>query len=120
MRSLLSRWLAAATAGLLSVSVVAALIGVTSEPRPQNTVTAPGIDGVVPLFGKTEKAANEPLLILQADDRGVHGWVAGAVDAADTVVTLRAGAGNTRPASARITPSFGITRSIATPPSRRR
>ena len=92
MRSSLSRWLAAAAAGLLSVSVVAALIGVTSEPRPTSTVTVPGPDGVVPLFGTTEKAANEPVLILQADDRGVHGWVAGKIDAADATVSIRAGA----------------------------
>ncbi len=32
---------------------------------------------VVPLFGKTEPAANSPVLVLQSDDRGIHGWLAG-------------------------------------------
>ena len=59
--------------------------------RPSKTLAAKPAE-VVPLFAKTEPAANEPVLVLQADDRGVHGWVSGKIDAADSLVTLRAGA----------------------------
>jgi hypothetical protein len=75
----LSRWLAAAAAGLVSVSLVLALVGAT--PRADNPVLPQFASArsaeVVPLFGTTEPAANDPVLILQTDDRGVRGWVAG-------------------------------------------
>ena len=37
----------------------------------------------------TESAANAPVLVLQADERGLRGWVAGAVDAKGAKVAIR-------------------------------
>ena len=89
----LSHWLASAAAGLLSVSLLWALVGVNADPpRTTNTVSADGPEGITPLFAVTEPAANEPVLVLQADERGVHGWVAGKMAVADATVSLRAGA----------------------------
>ena len=83
MRYSLSRWLASAAAGLLSVSLVTALVGLNQKSivdAPEKALIAKPAE-VVPLFAKTEPAANEPVLVLQADDRGIHGWVSGKIDA---------------------------------------
>ncbi len=90
----LSRYLAAAAAALFSVSLVAALVGVNSggdKPEaPRGSMTEKP-EAVVPLFGKTEPAANSPVLVLQSDDRGIHGWLAGNTDASGAKVSIKAG-----------------------------
>ena len=78
----LARGLAAAAAGLFSVSLVLALVKAGPGGDTPGAPLAATQADVVPLFAATEPAANAPALILQADDRGVHGWVSGKVEAA--------------------------------------
>ena len=74
----LSQWLASAAVSLFSVSLVLALFGVPPEKQQPAPIVAPTPStAIVPIFTKTEPAANESVLILQTDDRGVHGWVSG-------------------------------------------
>lgn len=94
MRSALafSRGLAVLTAGLLSISLVAALTHSpntqpAAAPRAEPAKTAP----VVPLFAKTAPATNPTELFLLPDESGVRGWVAGAKSYAGAKVTAKAG-----------------------------
>jgi len=94
MRSVrtLSRGLAALTAGLLSVSLVAALAHTptekpAAEPRAEAAKPLP----VVPLFAKTAPASNPTELVLLPDESGVRGWVSGAKSYAGAKVTAKAG-----------------------------
>lgn len=88
----LSRGLAVLTAGLLSISLVAALTHSpnappAAAPRPDPARIAP----VVPLFAKTAPATNPTELVLLPDESGVRGWVAGAKSYAGAKVTAKAG-----------------------------
>ncbi|HVL10991.1 MAG TPA: MG2 domain-containing protein, partial [Gemmata sp.] len=95
MRRSFSRRLAAAAAGLLSVSLVAALVAVAADrPAAPRGTTAEKPREVVPLFAKTEPAANPPVLVLMPDERGVRGWVAGTADAEGAKVALRTANGS--------------------------
>jgi hypothetical protein len=90
----LSRWLAASAAGLLSVSLVLALVGVQPGGKPPATSFVALEDKKpepIPFFANPKPAANEPVLILQADERGVQGWVAGKTTASGAKVSIRAG-----------------------------
>ncbi|MBA4066030.1 MAG: hypothetical protein C0501_20385 [Isosphaera sp.] len=95
-----TRYLAAAAAGLLTTSLVAALVRTDTQAPPPRPVTDPP-KPVTPLFAKVEPAANAPVLVLLPDERGVRGWVAGKHAApAGTAVTLRLG--NARTATAKL------------------
>ena len=89
------RWLAAVTAGLLSVSLVAALV--TAPPdKPDSPPPAPNPKAakpreVVPIFATTETAANTPALVVLPDERGIRGWIAGEQSHAGEKVTIKAG-----------------------------
>ncbi len=90
-----SRWLATLATSLLFVSLVLALVGpkLGAEPIP---VPRAGLsekpEAIVPLFGKTEPAANTPVLVLMPHERGVQGWVSGKGPAIDGGrVTIMAG-----------------------------
>ncbi|MBN9118074.1 MAG: hypothetical protein J0I06_02720 [Planctomycetes bacterium] len=90
----LPRWLAAATAGLLSVSLVTALVTSSNdrpgeEPKPPPKVAKPR--ELVPLFATTEPAKNPTELVLMPDERGVRGWVAGEKSFAGSKVAIKAG-----------------------------
>src|SRR5579883_2016245 len=89
----LPRWLAAATAGLLSVSLVAALVHSPRDPAdpPQQPITKAKPRGVVPLFATTQPAANPTELVVLPDERGLRGWVAGAKSFAGAKVAIKAG-----------------------------
>jgi len=94
----LPRGLAVVTAGLFSVSLVAALVGAPFEkadkpPAPQDTGNARPAPAkeVVPLFAKTEPAANPTELVLMPDETGLRGWVAGDKSHAGAKVTIKAG-----------------------------
>jgi hypothetical protein len=88
----LPRWLAATTAGLLCVSLVTGFVATPDkiDPPPQPPI-APKPRAVVPLFAKTEPAANPTELVLLPDETGVRGWVAGAASFAGSNVTLKVG-----------------------------
>lgn len=90
----LSRWLAAVTAGLLSVSLVAALVHSSrdqADSQPQQPLTKAKPREVVPLFTKTQPAANPTELVVLPDESGLRGWVAGAKSFAGSKVTIKAG-----------------------------
>jgi alpha-2-macroglobulin len=90
----LSRFLAATAAGLLSVSLVMALVGVKTSSEDPGAPRASMTEkpaAIVPLFGTTEPAANKPVLVLLPDERGLHGWIAGNVDAKGAKVNIKAG-----------------------------
>ncbi len=94
MRSVrtLSRGLAVLTAGLLSVSLVAALAHTpTEKPAAEPRVGAAKPLPVVPLFAKTAPASNPTELVLLPDESGVRGWVAGAKSYAGAKVVAKAG-----------------------------
>lgn len=89
----LPRRLATTAAGLLSVSLVAALVGAPpdktqAEPRTPVAANAPA---AVPLFATTQPAANKPELVLLPDEGGVRGWVAGATSYAGATATITVG-----------------------------
>ncbi|HEV3438563.1 MAG TPA: hypothetical protein VG122_14460, partial [Gemmata sp.] len=87
----LSRWLAASVAGLLSVSLVFALVGVKpwdNSPAPVDSPLSAQATGTVPLFATTEPAENQSVLVLQTDDLHVHGWVAGKKSFAGETVNI--------------------------------
>src|SRR5688500_7927984 len=93
-----SRWLAAAAAGLFSVSLVAALVNAPPDPKappPQSPLAqvagAVKARDVVPLFAKTEPAANPTELVVMPDESGLRGWVAGSKSYAGSKVTIKAG-----------------------------
>ena len=93
--SSLPRRLAVITAGLFTVSLVAALVssggtGAEQPPVAPNPTDAKPRE-VVPLFAKTEPAANPTELILLPDETGVRGWVAGAKSFAGSKVSLKVG-----------------------------
>ena len=91
----LPRGLAVLTAGLLSVSLVAALVGAPTHkaPAPEAAGDPPPAPAkvIVPLFAKTEPAANPTELVLMPDEAGVRGWVAGAQKHTGAKVTIKAG-----------------------------
>jgi hypothetical protein len=91
----LPRWLAVVTAGLLCVSLGAALVTAPlDKPDPPPSAPAPKAakaGEIVPLFAKTEPAANAPALVVMPDERGVRGWVAGEQNRAGSKVTIKAG-----------------------------
>lgn len=91
----LPRGLAVLTAGLLSVSVVAALVGAPTHNAPSPEAAGdpppPPPKEVVPLFAKTEPAANPTELVLLPDETGLRGWVAGDKSHAGAKVTITAG-----------------------------
>ena len=90
--SSLPRWLATTAAGLLSISLVTALV--TSPPKPTSGAAPPLAEKpreVVPLFAKTEPAANKSELVLMPDERGLRGWVAGEKSYVGAKVTITAG-----------------------------
>lgn len=76
----LCRWLAVAAAGLFSVSLVLALVGGNPGGHTPGSPseTAPGKAAEpVRLFASLDEAANPSVLVLQSDERGVHGWISG-------------------------------------------
>lgn len=76
----LSHWLAAIVVSLLTVSIVLALMKVVpggNLPTPVVTPLSPPTAKTVPIFATTEPAKNETVLMLQATEREVYGWVAG-------------------------------------------
>lgn len=88
----LSRGLAVLTAGLLSVSLVAALAHTPAEqPATEPRTGAAKPQPVVPLFAKTTPANNPTELVLLPDESGVRGWVAGAKSYAGAKVLAKAG-----------------------------
>lgn len=86
--------LAVVTAGLLSVSLVAALVTAQSEkvdpPPPAAPPTAAKPREIVPLFATTKPATNAPALVVLPDEQGVRGWVAGDKSYAGAKVTVTA------------------------------
>jgi uncharacterized protein YfaS (alpha-2-macroglobulin family) len=95
-----TRSLAAVAAGLLTTSLVAALVRTHPEAPPPRPAADPP-PPVTPLFARTEPAANAPVLVLLPDERGVRGWVAGKHTApAGAEVTLKLG--NARPVTATL------------------
>lgn len=94
MRSVrtLSRGLAALTAGLFSVSLVAVLAHTpTEQPTAEPRTGAAKPQPVVPLFAKTAPANNPTELVLLPDESGVRGWIAGAKSYAGSKVIARSG-----------------------------
>ncbi len=92
----LPRWLAVATAGLLSVSLVAAFITDPPGPDPTGGLRPPLARSdkpreSVPLFATTEPAANAPALVVLPDERGARGWVAGTQNHAGARINIKAG-----------------------------
>ncbi len=92
----LPRWLAVATAGLLSVSLVAALVTDPPGPDPTGGLRPPLATSDKPreggpLFATTEPAANTPALVVLPDERGVRGWVAGTPNHAGGRIHIKAG-----------------------------
>lgn len=90
--SSLPRWLAAVTAGLLSVSLVAALV-TSNRPADPPKPDAPLVKAreITPLFAKTEPAANPSALVLMPHESGVRGWVAGNKSYAGFRLTIKGG-----------------------------
>ena len=89
----LPRRLATTAAGLLSVSLVAALVGARPE-QPRDEPRAPAAAKApvaVPLFAHTVPAANPPELVLLPDETGLRGWVAGAASYAGAMATITVG-----------------------------
>ena len=90
----LPRGLAVLTAGLLSVSLVAALVHSplsSSDSQPRQPLAKARPREAVPLFGKTQPAANPTAIVVVPDECGLRGWIAGTKRFAGAKVTIKAG-----------------------------
>ncbi len=88
----LPRWLATTAAGLLSISLVTALVTGTEALQPPLAKPANAKPReIVPLFAKTEPAANKSELVVMPDERGLRGWVAGTQSYTGSKVNIKAG-----------------------------
>ena len=85
------RW-AGGIAGLPFLVLGLALAGFATggnDPPPSAKALAP--TDVAPLFAKTSHAANRSVLVLHADDRAVHGWIAGTQNFAGQFASVNVG-----------------------------
>ena len=91
----LPRWLAAATAGLFSVSLVAALVTSSRQPAPTRSRNRPRKSPSRAKSCRCSRTPKRPRTPPHSSScptkRGVRGWVAGEKSFAGSKVTIRAG-----------------------------
>ena len=85
------RRLAAVAAGLLLVPLAVAVIASSADAPPVVAAKPTAATTPVPMFAKTTPAENAPVLVLQPDDRGIRGWIAGGTSFAGKDVTFSFG-----------------------------